>query len=154
MSVLISGLYQPGVNIDVFLRPLIDDFQKLWKEEGIRIYDGFRKERFNLRAKLFTTITDILGHRSVSGQSKGEKDCFQCLDDTETVWQNNSKKRVYVRHRRFLSLSHPYWEMKHQFDGTREIGSAPRNFSGKQVYDQVLKDTTPIDESESTVLGK
>ena len=44
--------------------------------------------------------------------------------------------------------------MKHQFDGTREIGSAPRNFSGKQVYDPVLKDTTPIDEPESTVLGK
>jgi hypothetical protein len=29
MSVLISGPHQPGVNIDVFLRPLIDDFKKL-----------------------------------------------------------------------------------------------------------------------------
>jgi len=76
MSVLISGPYQPGVNIDVLLRPLIDDFQKLWKEEGIRIYDGFRKERFNLCAMLFTTITDILIHPSVFGQSKGEKGCF------------------------------------------------------------------------------
>ena len=85
MSVLISGPYQPGVNIDVLLRPLIDDFQKLWKEEGIRVYDGFRKERFNLRAMLFTTITDIPGHHSMSGPSKGEKDYFQCLDDTETV---------------------------------------------------------------------
>ena len=62
------------------------------------MYDGFRKEHFNLRAMLFTTITDILGHRSVSGQSKGEKYCFQCLDDTETVRLNDSKKRVYVRH--------------------------------------------------------
>ena len=120
MSVLISGPYQLGVNIDVFLRPRIDDFQKLWKDEGIRVYDGFRKEHFNLRAMLFTTITDIPGHRSVSGQSKGEKDCFQCLDDTKTVWLNNSKKRVYVRHRRFLPKSHPYQEMKCQFDGTRE----------------------------------
>ena len=131
MSVLISGSYQLGVNIDVFLRLLIDDFKKLWQEEGISVYDGFRKQRFNLRAMLFTTITDIPGHRSVSGQSKGEKDCFQCLDDTETVWQNNSKKRVYVRHRRFLPLSHPYREMKYQFDGMRETGSAPRNFSRK-----------------------
>jgi len=98
MSVLISGPCQPGVNIDVYLRPLIDDFKELWKEEGIRVYDGFRKEHFNLRAMLFTTITDILGHRSVSKQSKGEKDCFHCLDDMETVWLNNSKKRVYVRH--------------------------------------------------------
>ena len=79
MSILISGPYQPGVNIDVFLRPLIDDFQKLWKEEGSRVSDGFRKEHFNLRAMLFTTITDILGHRCMSGQSKGEKDCFPVL---------------------------------------------------------------------------
>ena len=131
MLVLISVSYQLGVNIDMFLRPLIDDFQKLWKDEGIRVYDGFRKECFNLCAMLFTTITDIPGHPSVSGQSKGEKDCFQCLDDTKTVWLNNSKKRVYVRHRCFLPLSHPYREMKCQFDGMRETGSAPRNFSRK-----------------------
>ena len=82
MSVLISGPCQPGVNIDVYLRPLVDDLKELWKEEGIRVYDGFRKEHFNLRAMLFTTITDILGNRSVSRQSKGEKDCFHYLDDT------------------------------------------------------------------------
>ena len=74
MSVLISGPCQPGVNIDVYLRPLIDDFKELQKEEGIRVYDGFKKEHFNLRAMFFTTVTDILEHRSVSGQSKGEKD--------------------------------------------------------------------------------
>ena len=80
----------------MYLRPLIDDFKELWKEEGIRVYDGFTKEHFNLRAMLFTTVTDIPRHHSVSRQSKGEKDCFQCLDDTETIWLNNSKKRVYV----------------------------------------------------------
>ena len=37
------------------------------------MYDGFRKEHFNLHAMLFTTITDILGHHSVYGQSKEEK---------------------------------------------------------------------------------
>ena len=67
MSVLISGLCQPGVKIDMYLRPLTDDFKEFWKEDGIKVYDGFRKEHFNLRAMLFTTITDILGHRSVSG---------------------------------------------------------------------------------------
>ena len=44
--------------------------------------------------------------------------------------------------------------MKHQFDGMREIGSAPRHFSGQQVYDQVVEDTTPKVDPESTVLGK
>jgi hypothetical protein len=117
------------------------------------VYDGFRKEFFNLRAMLFTTITDIPGHRSVSGQCKGEKDCFLCLDDTESVWLNNSRKRVYVRHQRFLPHSHAYREMKHQFDGTRETGSAPRHFNGQHVYDQMVKDTTPTVDLESTVVG-
>ena len=62
------------------------------------MYDGFRKEHLNLCAMLFTMITDIPGHHSVSRQSKGEKDCFHYLDDMEAVWLNNSKKRVYVRH--------------------------------------------------------
>ena len=44
--------------------------------------------------------------------------------------------------------------MKCQFDGTREIGSTPRHFSGQQVYDQVVDDTTPKVDPESTILGK
>jgi hypothetical protein len=70
ISVPISGPCQPGVNIDVYLRLLVNDFKKLCKEEGIRLYDGLRKEHFNLRAMLFTTITNIPGHRSMSRQSK------------------------------------------------------------------------------------
>ena len=81
-------------------------------------------------------------------------DCFHCLDDTKTVWLNNLKKRVYVRYRHFLPKSNPYREMKCQFDCTREIGSIARHFSGQQVYDQVVEDTTPKVEPESTVLGK
>ena len=44
--------------------------------------------------------------------------------------------------------------MKCQFDGTRETVSTPRHFSGQQVYDQVVEDTTPKVDLESTVLGK
>jgi hypothetical protein len=44
--------------------------------------------------------------------------------------------------------------MKRQFDGTRETTSAPRHFSGQQVYDQVVEDTTPKVDPESTILGK
>ena len=102
---------------------------------------------------LFCTITDIPGGRSVSGQSKGDKDCPQCLDDTETLWLNNSKKQVYLRHRRFFPQSHAYRGMKHQFDGTRETTSAPRHFNGKYVYSQV-KNLGDAQGKKSTTLGK
>ena len=101
MSILISGPHQPGNAIDVYLRPLVDDLKTLWSS-GVELYDAYNKEAFTLHGMLFCTITDIPGGRSVSGQSKGDKDCPQCLDDTETLWLNNSKKQVYLRYRHFL----------------------------------------------------
>ncbi|XP_040376951.1 uncharacterized protein LOC102718982 isoform X1 [Oryza brachyantha] len=149
MSILISGPQQPGNDIDVYLRPLVDDLKTLWSP-GVEVYDGNRKAPFTLYGMLLCTITDLPGGCSVSG--KGEKDCPHYLDDTETIWLNNSKKRVYLRNRRFLHQSHPYRGMNHQFDGTREKASAPRHFSG-EVYNQV-KDLPAAHGKESTILGK
>ncbi|WVZ52938.1 hypothetical protein U9M48_003937 [Paspalum notatum var. saurae] len=41
MSMLILGPRQPGNDIDVYLRPLVDDLKKLWSE-GIEVYDGYK----------------------------------------------------------------------------------------------------------------
>ena len=38
MSILISGPHQPGNDIDVYLRPLVDDLKTLWND-GIDAYD-------------------------------------------------------------------------------------------------------------------
>ncbi|RLM66393.1 transposon protein, putative, CACTA, En/Spm sub-class [Panicum miliaceum] len=92
MSVLISGPHQPSNDIDVHLRPLVDDLKTLWSS-GVELYDAYKKEPFTLHGLLFCTIIDIPGGCSVSGQCKGDKDCLQCLDDTETLWLNNSKKK-------------------------------------------------------------
>ena len=88
------------------------------------------------------------------GQCKGEKECAHCLDDTETIWLNNSKKRVHVCHRRFLPKSHAYRNMKRQFDGTREMEKAPSNFDGHHVYDQVKDLPIAHGKKGKTTLGK
>ena len=152
MSILISGPHQPGIDIDLYLRPLVDDLKTLWND-GIDAYDGYKRQPFTLHGLLFCTITDLPGGHSVSRQCKGEKDCAHCLDDTETIWLNNSKKRVYVHHRRFLPKSHAYRNMKHQFDGTREIGDALRHFNGEHVYNQV-KDLPAAHGKKGKTLGK
>jgi hypothetical protein len=36
LTILVSGLKQAGIDIDVFLEPLMEDMQKLW-EEGVYI---------------------------------------------------------------------------------------------------------------------
>lgn len=89
---------------------------------------------------LFCTINDFPALSNLLGFStKGAKACLHCLDATESVWLNNSRKTVYIRHRRFLLRSHPYRKMKKQFDENKEDGLAPRAFRGKKVYD-IVKD--------------
>jgi len=42
MPVLIQGPKQPGNDIDVYLRPLVDELLLLWKKEGVRVWDEYK----------------------------------------------------------------------------------------------------------------
>ena len=46
----------------------------------------------------------------------------------------NSRKTVYLHHRRFLRKNHPYRKMKAEFDGTAEAGAGPRPYDGEVVH--------------------
>ena len=41
LSILISGPKQPGNDIDVYLRPLVDDLKKLWSK-GVEVWDQYK----------------------------------------------------------------------------------------------------------------
>jgi hypothetical protein len=56
MPVLIQGPKQPSKDIDVYLRPLVDELLLLWKKEGVRVWDEDKQVNFNLRALLFITL--------------------------------------------------------------------------------------------------
>ena len=58
MPVLIPGPKQPGNNIDVYLKPLIENLLLLLKDEGVRMWDAHAEDHFNLRALLFITTND------------------------------------------------------------------------------------------------
>ena len=58
MLVLIQGPKQPGNDIDVYLRPLVEELQLLWSNLGVRVWDEYKQEHFDLRALLFVTIND------------------------------------------------------------------------------------------------
>ncbi|KAL5717109.1 hypothetical protein ACHQM5_010180 [Ranunculus cassubicifolius] len=51
MSLLIPGPSSPGNNIDVFMRPLIDELNQLWAD-GAETYDAYSKQNFKMRAAL------------------------------------------------------------------------------------------------------
>jgi len=60
LSLLIPGPHQPGNEIDIYLKPLVDKLKELW-EEGVETYDAYNKEHFQMRASLLWTIHDYLG---------------------------------------------------------------------------------------------
>ena len=58
LSTVILGLSNPGRNIDVCLRPLIDELAQLWSSRALT-YDISRKQNFLMRAALIWTINDF-----------------------------------------------------------------------------------------------
>ena len=76
MSLLNLGPNQPGNELDVFLRPLVDELKELW-EEGACTYDASCGMHFQMRAALSWTIHDYLGFSNVSGwRTKGYHACY------------------------------------------------------------------------------
>ena len=70
MPALIQGPKQPGNDIDVYLRPLVDELLLLWKREDVCVWDEYKQENFDLQVLLFVTISDWPGLSNLSGQSK------------------------------------------------------------------------------------
>ncbi|XP_019197730.1 PREDICTED: uncharacterized protein LOC109191558 [Ipomoea nil] len=137
LSLLISGPKQPGNDIDVYLAPLIEDLKKLWNE-GVTVFDAHSQTNFTLRAMLFCTINDFPAYGNLSGYTtKGAKACPVCEDETFDLWLNNSRKNVFMSHRTFLPIDHPYRKRKKAFNGKSETGVARLPLSGDVVYDRV-----------------
>uniref|UniRef100_A0A2N9GFA6 Transposase-associated domain-containing protein n=1 Tax=Fagus sylvatica TaxID=28930 RepID=A0A2N9GFA6_FAGSY len=83
MSLLIPGPKGPGNDIDVYLRPLIDELKDLW-EIGAYTYDASMQENFQMRVALMWTINDFTTYAYTSGWStQGHLACPCCGNETE-----------------------------------------------------------------------
>ena len=66
LTILISGPKQLGIDIDVFLEPLMQEIERPWRH-GELMYDAFRKEDFICRVIIFVTINDYPAVFALSG---------------------------------------------------------------------------------------
>ena len=66
MPLLIPGLKSLGRDMDVLLRPIVDEL-KLLCVEGIDVYDASMKESFMMHATLLWTVNDFLVYSLLSG---------------------------------------------------------------------------------------
>jgi hypothetical protein len=138
MPVLIQGLKQPGNDIYVYLRPLVDELLQLWAKPGVRVWDEHKQEEFDLRALLFVTINDCLALSNISGRSnKGYNACTHYLDQTESIYLDKCRKNVYPWYRRFLPNRHPCQKKGKHFNGEVEIRLKPTRRTGDDVFGMV-----------------
>ncbi|XP_039010598.1 uncharacterized protein LOC120139466 [Hibiscus syriacus] len=115
---------QPGNNIDVYLALLIAYLKLLW-ETGVKTYDAYKKEYFNLRAILIWTINDFPAYGNLLGRvSKSYYACLICSENTCSQWLPNLKKVCFLGHRRFLPLQHPLHKRKKDFNNQQEEDDA------------------------------
>ena len=118
------------------LAPLIEELQRLWK--GVMTTDGSVLEKassseesiystnpnFNLRAILMWSIHDFPAYGLLAGQvTKGYRGCPLCGPHVSTRRSKSLGKNVYLGHRRYLAMHHPYRRLKNSFDG--EITEVP-----------------------------
>ncbi|XP_016164774.1 uncharacterized protein LOC107607320 [Arachis ipaensis] len=135
LSLLIPGPQSPGNDIDVYLQPLIEELKELW-ESGVETYDSKENKTFNMRACLLWTINDFPAYAMLSGWStKGKLACPCCNDETSSIYLKHSHKTVYMDHRRFLSMNHPWRHNKRSFNGKIELRSPPQLLEGSTVFD-------------------
>ncbi|XP_076905922.1 uncharacterized protein LOC143561837 [Bidens hawaiensis] len=127
--------YQPGNNIDVYLKPLIEDLKLLW-ETCVKTFDAYKKEYFNLRAVLLWTINDFPAYGNLSGcVTKGYHACPICSENTSSIWLPKSRKVCFLGHRNFLPLRHPFRRRKKDFNNQQERDVMKHPLSGEEIYD-------------------
>nr|GEU53727.1 hypothetical protein [Tanacetum cinerariifolium] len=86
LTLLIPGPKSTGKNIDVYLRPLIEDLKVLWDKKGVENIDVASVQKFNIRAMDLWTINDFLARSSLSEWSgQGYKACPTCNKDTPSI---------------------------------------------------------------------
>nr|GEU73718.1 hypothetical protein [Tanacetum cinerariifolium] len=107
LTLLIPGPKSPGKDIDVYLRPLIDDLKDLWAKPWVKTIDVATGQKFNMRVMVLWTINDF------SARSK----------------------TTYVGHRRFLKKLHK-WKRSLDFIGEIKNGDPPRKFDRDEIMAQ------------------
>jgi hypothetical protein len=139
LSTIIPGPSSPGRNIDVCLRPLIDELAQLWSFEALT-YDISRKQNFLMKAVLMWTINDFPVYGMLSGWSThGKLACPYCIENNKAfTLTNRGKASFFYCHRRFLPHNHRYRKNKKDFFvGRVEKDVAPPRFSGEELHDVV-----------------
>ncbi|XP_021767599.1 uncharacterized protein LOC110731990 [Chenopodium quinoa] len=130
LSIIIPGNTSPGIDIDVYLQPLVHELKLLWS--GVDAFDAYDGEKFKLRGAFLWTINDFPSYAMLSGLStKSYMACPICIDSTPS--EKFGSKTCYCGYRKLLTSCHPYRFESDSFNGSEEHGEAPPRPSGTDI---------------------
>ncbi|CAN0917775.1 hypothetical protein LINGRAHAP2_LOCUS30504 [Linum grandiflorum] len=137
LSSIIPGKKQPGNDIDIYLGPLVDELNTLWK--GVETYDAFKKEWFTMKAILMWTISDFPGLELLPGwNTHSGFACPSCNVDAIPLRLPKNLKWCFIGSRRFLPPGHRFRLLKNQFDGNTDKRGPPKLLSGQELLEQMV----------------
>jgi hypothetical protein len=83
-------------------------------------------------------VSDSPVTRNLSGQSKKVGcGCPHYFKETDSQYLSELRKTVYMRHRPYILMKHPFRNMKDQFNGNTEKMRPPPHLIGHEVYEMV-----------------
>ncbi|GJV39456.1 hypothetical protein Tco_1417896 [Tanacetum coccineum] len=138
LTMLILGPKSPAKDIDVFLRPLIEELKTLWG--GVWTKYVATGTYFNMKATLLWTINDFPARSSLSGWiGQGYFACPTCNKETSATRVRG--KIAYVGYRRFLRVSHLTRNKKKEFQGEveRAIQGGPEEYRWMYPFKRYMK---------------
>ncbi|XP_071677306.1 uncharacterized protein [Lolium perenne] len=141
LTLLIPGPSSPGKDFDVFMEPLMEELQELWK--GVKSYDANSPDKFDLRAAILWCIHDYPALHTLSGRATaGYQACVRC--DKENRSKKLRNKICFIGHRRWLPLSHP-WRKSKEYNGAIERREKPAEFTPEELKEQLdrVRDVIP-----------
>ncbi|CAN6719181.1 unnamed protein product [Malus baccata var. baccata] len=135
LTLLIPGPKALGNEIDVYLRPLVDELKELW-ENGVPTHNKMIRSTFNLRAAVMWTINDFPAYGNLSSWSThGKLACPVCNENGS--YTKLRDKYCHTGHRCFLPMNHSWRKNSQLFNGRQEMRHRPKEFSGDDILDQL-----------------
>ncbi|WVZ61404.1 hypothetical protein U9M48_011283 [Paspalum notatum var. saurae] len=94
LALVIPGPEHPGKNLNVFLRPLIEELKQLWK--AVKACDSYAKKEFNLHVTYLWSVQDLLAYGNFAGWFvNGRLQCPICMDDSDAYRLKNGGKYTF-----------------------------------------------------------
>ncbi len=113
-----------STNVNVYLQPLIEEFQLLCK--GIDAFDAYLGTKFTLKTMRMWNIHDFPTYDLFIGcVTKGHIGCLPCGPNTKACFVRKLKEMVYIKACKYLPCNHPYRQAQTTFKGITETRSTP-----------------------------